>query len=1196
MYLKEIELDNFKSFNRKVRLPFLRGYTAVTGPNGSGKSNISDAVLFVLGPRSNKAIRAGRLTDLIWNGGKEKRGASYTEVSLVFDNSDRLIPVDSDEVKLTRWVGISPSDKEGYNSYFYINERKSTLAEFDSLLAHARISADGYNFVQQGDIQRVVQMSAVDRRRLLDSIAGITKFDDDIGAADAKRKQTEENLGRIQIILDEIANHLKQLGADREGALKYRELKERLDTAKAQMAYKNRDLIQEQAASTRGQLDSYENERTQLLAKKADLQGQVDAAVAKLSDVEREIAERGGEEAKQLKVRLDGLRIERARAGDGIETSTEAIRRAKLELAEAQKERARHGKEIEALQKERTAFEARLQELEKSLHAAESDLKGVDEVASKSDAKVYQIQKEVVALSKKVDELEEGLKALILDHDRSQEGAGRLADEIHQLEELRKTYQVELEDAEFQLKDLRTGTRDATKDLQKGTQEYHAKRKEEAELTKQQSELQQAILSLTREYTQLKAESEVAENLKRGYTAAVAAILDARDTGRVKGIHGTIAQLGHVDPKNETAIVVAAGNRMQAIVVDDDSVAATCIDYIKKQRAGRATFLPLNKMLVGRPRGKAILVAKESIGFAIDQIAFDEKYRDAFFYVFGDTIVLKDLDEARKFMGGVRLVTLGGELIEASGAMVGGELERPALRFGAVDRGSLEKVAERLRTANEEAERVAKRLERLRAELSVLEARLKDLGGQTSTVDVKASAIEAKRKEFAAKLRTIDDDLGARSKQLKEKERASKTAGEAIDRLQGDLAKLRTDRDARKNALLEATPHQIADRMKELMGRRVKAADEASEARAKLEALATQLNVYGERVTETDRRIEGLGAQRSEQEKRVEDLEATLKKVETEIRGLEKMESSMSKQVKDLQDARDAAYKEKTDLEGALDKLGHRLETREDYFLKLQTELKVQEKQLAEAEQVLAEVQADIDAAKLPTLEELKRTIAECDAQIQALGNINLRALDDYDAQQKRHDELTSEYTQCEGQRKELIGLAQELSAKKKDGLMKVFGAIHENFKRVYEELSEGGEAELVLENEEDPFLGGLLLRAKPPHKKVLRLEALSGGEKSLVSMAFIFALQEYDPSPFYLLDEVDQNLDAVNAERVGKMIKKMSASAQTLQISLRKVTLKEADHLVGATMTPDGSSQIIMRVNLEDVEDEKPQVEEVSA
>ncbi len=261
MHLKEIELENFKSFAKKTRIPLLEGYTAVTGPNGAGKSNISDAILFVLGPKSSRVIRAGRLTDLIFNGGKEKRPAKECRVSLHFDNSDRLIPIESNDVKLTRLVRTSDT-AEGYYSYYYVNDRKSSLGEFDNLLANARISADGYNFVQQGDITRIVEMTNLERRRILDDIAGITKFDEDIQSAEKERLTAEENINRLSIILDEIKKQMKQLETDREGALKYKDLHDRLSLAKASLAMKNKEAVDREISSYREQVATYTQEST----------------------------------------------------------------------------------------------------------------------------------------------------------------------------------------------------------------------------------------------------------------------------------------------------------------------------------------------------------------------------------------------------------------------------------------------------------------------------------------------------------------------------------------------------------------------------------------------------------------------------------------------------------------------------------------------------------------------------------------------------------------------------------------------------------------------------------------------------------------------------------------------------------------------------------------------------------------------
>ncbi len=1175
-------------------LSVLRTHNFVAEGLVAHNSNIADAILFVLGPRSAKAIRAGKLSDLIWNGGKEKKGAGYTEVSLTFDNRDRVIPIESDDVKLTRRVVLSKSVEGGYNSYFYVNDRSSQLQEFDQLLAHARISAEGYNLVQQGDIQRIVQMSNLDRRRILDDIAGITKFDEDIGAAEGKRKAAEENLERIRIILAEIEKQIRQLDADRGHALKYKELKGKLDLAKAQMAVKNKQLVEEAIASTREQLARHEEEKRKLEEQKAKLHAELEEAVKHLQELEQRIAERGGEEAQQLQEKLNGLRIERATSENQAEQAKDAVKQLRTEAADVTKERARQQKEIDGVTKDRETAAKRLAEVEKDLKSVDADLKAVDSVAAKSDAKVSGLQREIIALNQQVDDLDGKVHALTLEGDRHRDGIERLESEVAQLTATRKTYALELDDTDFQITEAKGGSKDSTKSARKLQEDFYAKRKEEAELSRETGELEQAILGLTREYERLKAESEVAKALAQGYTRAVAAVLEARDRGQIKGIHGTVAELADVDRKYETAIEVAAGNRMQAVVVDDDAVASACIEFLKKAHAGRATFLPLNKMLASRPRGKAVMLAKETLGFAIDLIHFEEKYRDAFSYVFGDTLVVATLDQARQVMGGVRLVTTGGELIEASGAMIGGELERAAMRFGAGSRGDLEKVAGELRRATEQADKARARLADLRSDLAKVEGQLKEVGATTSTVEVKLDALEAKRKDFAARLKALDDDLKEKNGRFTELRKTADRTAQDLERLSAQLGSLRADRDGKKKAAIDATPQQLAARMKELSAAKAQLQEEFHALSSKVETIDTQLRVFGQRLAEIDAHLAANRQAAEENRTLIEDLTAKLEDRETEIRALEKMTENMGREGKELQAGRDEAYNRKTDLEASIDKVAQKMETKESLFESLQMALQDQESKLKQADEELAAVQGPV-TGEVPSLETLKRTIAESEAQINALGNVNLRALEDYDEQQRRHGNLSEEFRQLEVQRTDLLTLVGELNGKKKEGLLKVFTAINENFRQVYGDLSEGGEAELALENEEDPLAGGLIMKAKPPHKKVLRLEALSGGEKSLVSMAFIFAIQQYDPSPFYMLDEIDQNLDAVNAEKVARMVGRNSHTAQFVQISLRKVTLKEADHIIGVTMRSDGISEVVMKVNLADVHDEKP-TEEVPA
>ena len=260
LYLKEIQIENFKSFKGKMNIPFLEGYTAITGPNGCGKSNISDAVLFVLGPRSSRAIRAGRLTDLIFNGGKGGKPASFCKVSLLFDNSDGILPISGNTVKLTRLVKRSKTQKDGYLSYFYVNDSKSTMGEFENILSHARVSADGYNLVQQGDITNIVEMGNVQRRTILDDIAGITRFDKDIESAQKERENLDDNMERIDIIMDEIKKQLAQLENERGHAMKYRELKEKLDLARAQIEFKKKESVENEIQGLEEQIGKRDGE------------------------------------------------------------------------------------------------------------------------------------------------------------------------------------------------------------------------------------------------------------------------------------------------------------------------------------------------------------------------------------------------------------------------------------------------------------------------------------------------------------------------------------------------------------------------------------------------------------------------------------------------------------------------------------------------------------------------------------------------------------------------------------------------------------------------------------------------------------------------------------------------------------------------------------------------------------------------
>ena len=1190
MFLKEIELENFKSFARKTRIPLLEGYTAVTGPNGAGKSNIADAILFVLGPRSSRVIRAGKLTDLIFNGGKDKKPASETKVSLVFDNSDRLIPIDSDKVKLTRVVRIS-DNVDGYYSYFYVNDKKSSLGEFDNLLANARISADGYNFVQQGDITRIVEMTNLERRRILDDISGITKFDEEIQSAEKERIAAEENIGRLSIIYDELKKQMKQLESDREGAMKYKDLHDRLLCSQACLVVKRKESVDREIASITEQITNYTAEKEKAEAKKTELEADLTTISEELTKVEAEIADRGGEEAKEIKEKIDNLRIEIARAKDAVQNAEDMSVSLK-EVRQAQNE------DLKAVEKDLKELEDKLSPLkethkEKSelLEVKRAELSGHQDEISKSDSELSDLQKEVLELSVEVTKKEEKLHALNLELDRLNDKISRCRIDIANLEETKKTYEFELKDAEWSIKEIRGESKASSQGTRRLQEDYQSKRNKERKLLEQFQDLENAVKSLTREYNQLKAEAEAVDQVRKGYTHAASAILELRDKGTIKGIHGTVAELAEVDDDYETAVNVAAGNRMQSIVVDSDAVASECISYLKKNKVGRATFLPLNRMMDGRPRGKAIMAAKTAVGFAIDLVKFEEKYRTAFWFVLGDTVVVKNLDEARKLMGGVRLVTLEGELAEASGAMVGGTLEKNMLKFGAPSENKIERKSTELRNAIEESEKIQAELAQLKTEIADLEVALRDTAAKDGGESVKVSTLEAKKKEFEVKLKSIDEQLEVKNKDLSESLDLVESTTKDLERFKEEAEKTKKTKESKDKKLLDATPHELSKQLKELEAEIFDLSNVVAMLNSDIQTITTQVQLVESRKQELETGLQQTDEKTEEQKAKAKENEEKQIQLDTELKALQKMERSMGDELNSLRTKRDSLYKKKTDCEANIDKAGTKVQTSCDFVLSLQTKVGDSEKKLAEAETELKQYDTVKLPDQIPSQEDLEATVADCERQISTLGNVNLKAIDEYEDRRTRFEGLKDEIGQLEKQKSNLVRLVDELNEKKTLGFNKIFTGINDNFKKIFGELSGGGDAELLLENEQEPLKGGLIIKARPKDKKVVRMEALSGGEKSLTALAFIFAIQAHEPSPFYMLDEVDMFLDGINAENVAKAVKRSAKNAQFIQISLRKITLKEADHMIGVTMQREGISDIVCKPNIGegDLPEEEP-------
>jgi chromosome segregation protein len=1181
-------MENFKSFGKKLVVPFFPGFTAITGPNGSGKSNIVDAILFVLGPKSSKVMRADRLTDLIFNGGKmRKNPAKSCKVSLVFDNTLRKMPIDSDEVVLTRMIKRAPlkNNPDNYYSYFYINGRAASFSEFVDLLTHARISGDGYNIVKQGDITNIVKMGSVDRRRIIDDVAGISTFDGDIKKAEKEREDVERNLERIKIILNEINGQIRRLKNDRDAAYRYKELKDRLYETKAKIAWKKKQEVESQIAEVNRHIVSYEKERKRLESQREDLKRQYKELMVELEEIEKKISDAGVDASGDVKEKINRLRTEEVKVEEKINHLNDMVLELKKDKKEQESNLELITKELDGLQNQSNELKCQIQSTRDILKEKETVLSRLKEEVAKSDDVSMDITRELVKMREEYNQVQSEIHELKLRRDRVSDKIKVLDLQIAEMEETKSTYEFELKDIDWQLGEINKDMKEQRRKIESLEKQLFDKKKRESDLTEQLGDLEKAIRRLQREQSKLQAEFDALDSISGRYNKAVDAILAARDSGELKGIHGTVAELAHVEEKYELPLEIAAGPRMQSIVVDDDEKAANAIQYLHRKNLGRATFLPLNKMIVGKPRAKALIAVddKSSHGFAFDLVEFKDIYRGVFWYVFSDTVIVNSLDDARRLMGGVRLVDMKGDLIEASGAMIGGSPPKVHLTFAGVDREKLNEVSHQLQSAVECHERVSEELSDLKKEITELENGLKELKTDMDR-DTLVRDLGVRRKEFSRRLDVLSKDLEEMKKEKESLESERDHVVDNIDKFKKRLQELDSERREKGKVLLKSSKKEAAQRLRSLEEEVSKLQDTVYRLYSEQETLQKKIELIEERKKEILERIDSDVKEIESHKSSIEGLKEKRARCQDELRALMRVEEQMTGKIKELTLERDTVYKKTVSVENDLDKISTRVESYVDLISRSKYRLPALEESLKELEQELALYNVEVTDKKLPGIDSLKESVRVIEENMRELEPVNMRALEEYEHQAERRKRFIEDVSHLKDQRKNLIKLVDEIESKKRERFLEVFNEINKNFKEIYADLSEGGEAELVLEDEENIFENGLTIKARPHGKKILHLSALSGGEKSIASLAFIFALQQYDPSPFYVLDEIDMFLDGVNAETVSRMIKKKAEHSQFINISLRKIVLKEANHVYGVTMHDSGISEMIGNIDPESV------------
>jgi chromosome segregation protein len=1174
MHIKTLVLANFKSFGRKTRIPFYEDFTTVSGPNGSGKSNIIDAVLFCLGLARTRGIRARKLTDLIYNPGYEEGGepggVREASVEVVLDNTERTLARaavesaagtedvgDIDEITIKRRV---KQTEDNYYSYYYLNGRSVNLSDIQDLLAQAGITPEGYNVVMQGDVTGIINMTAGERREIIDEIAGVAAFDAKKEDAFEELKVVEERIDESELRIAEKEERLDQLHDERETALEYQSLRDEKDEYET---YRKAAELEDKHESRDTAVENIDGRETELDDRQRELderEGKVSRLEDELDDLNDEIERKGEDEQLAIKREIEEIKGEKSRLEDRIESTEERIAAAESERRQAFVELDKKGETVDDLEGDIRSVKVEKSSVAADIEDKEDELAGVEAEIEESDTEYDEVKS---ALEERRAALE-SVKGAKNEKQREQD---RLLDAARRRSTEQDEKESDLEEARERIPEIEAAIDDLGDELAKAEQNEENIEDVVSDLTDEKRErtddlddIEEELRAAKDEYASLEAKTDDSGS---SYGRAVSTVLNAD----LDGVHGTIAQLGGVSSEYATACETAAGGRLAHVVVGDDEVGQRAIEYLKSRNAGRATFLPMTKM---QRRSVPSLPTQDGVvDFAYNLVDFPERYAGVFSYVLGSTLVVENMETARELMGDYRLVTLDGELVEKSGAMTGGSKSGSRYSFES-SAGQLERVADRItdleeqrREVQEEVRDIESRLDDARERRSAAAEQVRDIENdieqrerEREAVDERIDDIEGDIEDIEDAREEVDEEMQRLEADIADHDDEIATIEDDIQGLEGeledsDIPELTSEADEIQDDI-----DDLEDRMDDLDGQLNELQLEKQYAKESIDDLHETLEDAQNRKAEGEERIEDLEDEIDEQDERLEEREAAVADLEDELADLKDERSELKENLADAKETRDAQREAVNEVAGELESLRERRD-------RLEWEID-------ELESVVGEY----DPEEIPDHKEVESEISRLEDEMEELEPVNMLAIEEYDTVEADLDDLTDKKSTLTDERDGIEDRIDSYEAQKRETFMDSYEAINEQFESIFERLS-AGSGTLHLEDEEDPFEGGLTMKAQPGDKPIQRLDAMSGGEKSLTALAFIFAIQRHNPAPFYALDEVDAFLDAANAERVGELVDELASEAQFIVVSHRSAMLERSERAIGVTMQGDNVSAV---------------------
>ena len=1175
MYLKNIEVQGFKSFAQKINFEFHNGITGIVGPNGSGKSNVGDAVRWVLGEQSAKQLRGGNMQDVIFSGTETRKPLSFASVAITLDNSDHKLPVEFNEVTVTRRLYRSGE------SEYLINGSACRLKDINEMFYDTGIGKEGYSIIGQGQIDRILSGKPEERRELFDEAAGIVKFKRRKNTTIKKLQDEQANLVRVTDILSELTRQLGPLERQSETARIYlakrdtlreldvnsflleneqsaRELKELEDKnvraseelEENQEAYEQTkveyDRLEEELEQLNGQMDQLREETQNKAIRRQQLDGEI--------KVLREQILAGTQNEEHYRSRLKTIESDVKERQESLETQEEEKSQLHAAVTVARK---RQGDEEERLQN----IQAQIEECTQAVENGKNEIIELLNSRATTRGKAQRFD----TMMEQIDIRKAGI---------SQRQLHLKTEEAKQL--------TELEKAKEKFQGITSLIQEMNQECQRLDGEVH---KITEELKKQNNQMEIGQSAYHREASRLESLKNITERYD-GYGNSIRRVMEQKD--RVQGIRGVVADLIQVNKEYEIAIETALGGSIQNIVTDNEQTAKQMIEYLKKNRFGRATFLPLNS--INTKSGfnqREALKEPGVIGLASELVTTGTEYVGLATYLLGRVLVVDHIDHAiaiaRKYRHSLRMVTIEGESFSPGGSMSGGSFKNNSNLLGR--RREIEELESSVKALKSDMDKMQRDIDDNRSRRNVMRDTIADFQEKLRQQYVAQNTAKMNINQVESRIREIQEGYGDIQReqleirrQIEEAKADHNKIAEELKASQQDEKELETFIQTRQGELEEwkQQEQEVSRKLEALRLEASTALQKESFAKETLERLNHEIETLCQEEEEIHETLK-LGSEENEKKRQsVENLEAVITTLAEEENTARTQLESWQRIKEEKNTSHKAFFEKRDELSGKISLLD-----KECYRLKSQIE-KLEEHREAQISYLWNEYEITPNSAlqykkeEFTNLGAMKKEIAQVKDEIRKLGNVNVNAIEEYKEISERHTFLSAQYEDLKTAEAQLENIIKELDEGMRRQFTEKFQDIQREFDKAFKELFGGGKGTLELEEDVDILEAGIRIISQPPGKKLQNVMQLSGGEKALTAIALLFAIQNLKPSPFCLLDEIEAALDDSNVGRFAGYLQKLTKNTQFIIITHRRGTMNAADRLYGITMQEKGVSTLV--------------------